>query len=365
MVQLYDVLLCSATMHILMTAVMALFARHKVEYLSLAWILGIFGFSIIFILPFANDIQITHLGIMHPMMLIPLLAIVFLQSIYPLSISMPGYLQWNRMWGYAVPVIVVIALYVIAMVLGMSPVILRTWSDFRAHLVSFDVVFRIVILLLSIYYVINIFRLPKELLRLPDIPNYIIGYTTALGLSSVLYIWVTVHFNIGLFELWIATFTLVNLYIGMRVLETIALNLPKPEIKNVESQPEEMDIQETELADFNEANRKRFERVEFWMQHNPQRWKDYTFGRDQLCAETSINRHLLLQSLRSQGYNNVHEYINTYRIYELVRLIDQGQLVSLRDCIDAGFGTIKTARTTYEKIIGGNLDEYLASRTRR
>ena len=68
MVQLYDVLLCSATMHILMTAVMALFARHKVEYLSLAWILGIFGFSIIFILPFANDIQITHLGIMHPMM---------------------------------------------------------------------------------------------------------------------------------------------------------------------------------------------------------------------------------------------------------------------------------------------------------
>ncbi len=344
-----------------MTAVIALFARHKVEYLSLAWVLGIFGFSIIFILPFANDIQVTQLGIMHPMMLIPLLAIVFLQSIYPLSISMPGYLQWNRTWGYALPVIIVIAFYLIAMALGLTPVILRTWADVRSNLLSLDLLFRIIILMLSIYYVINIFRLPKELLRLPDIPNYIIGYTTALGLSSVLYIWVTVHFNLGLFEIWLATFTLVNVYIGMRVLETIALSLPKPAMKNVESQPKEEEILETELADFNEANKKRFERVEFWMQHNTQKWKDYTFGRDQLCAETSINRHLLLQSLRSQGYNNVHEYINTYRIYELIRLIDEGTLTSLRDCVDAGFGTIKTARTTYEKIIGGSLDDYLSN----
>ena len=35
---------CCATAHLVITSVLALFARHRVEYLCLAWINGIFGF---------------------------------------------------------------------------------------------------------------------------------------------------------------------------------------------------------------------------------------------------------------------------------------------------------------------------------
>ena len=38
---LHNVLLCAAVAHIMMTAVMALFARHKVQYLSIAWFMGL------------------------------------------------------------------------------------------------------------------------------------------------------------------------------------------------------------------------------------------------------------------------------------------------------------------------------------
>ena len=168
-----------------------------------------------------------------------------------------------------------------------------------------------------------------------------------------------VQFSVPLFEVWLVFFTLINLYMCLRTLETIALSLPMPAIKRVEAEP----VVETEQVqdDFNEANRQRFERIEFWMQNNTAAWKDYTFGRDQLCEGVGINRHLVLQALRSQGYNDVHEYISTYRVEELQRLIVQGRIKMLRESVDAGFGTIKTARSSFERIKGVNLDEFLAS----
>ena len=145
-----------------------------------------------------------------------------------------------------------------------------------------------------------------------------------------------------------------------RTLETLALSLPKPEMKAVEEEPATIVAEEGREEDFNEANRLRFERIEFWMQHHHDEWKDYTFGRDQLCTAVGLNRHLLLQSVRSQGYNNIHEYINTYRIAELQRMIARGEVRTLGACQDAGFGTIKTARSSFEKVTGGSLDAFLA-----
>ena len=71
------------------------------------------------------------------------------------------------------------------------------------------------------------------------------------------------------------------------------------------------------LADFNEMNQKRYMRVQLWMQNNKEAWKSNRFTRDKLCEETGINRQLMLQCLRSQGHNNIHEYITAYRVEEL------------------------------------------------
>jgi AraC-like DNA-binding protein len=83
------------------------------------------------------------------------------------------------------------------------------------------------------------------------------------------------------------------------------------------------------------------------------------FNRDKLCDETGINRQLMLQCLRSQGHNNIHEYITTYRVEELMRLIRQGEVTSVSDCILVGFVTPKTARACFERIAGSNLDDFL------
>ena len=180
-----------------------------------------------------------------------------------------------------------------------------------------------------------------------------------MGLSSCLYFWTIVRFSVLAFEIWLILFSLANIYMCLRSLETIALSLPQPEIQVVEVEPSIVSDDE-EQEDFNEANLRRFERAEFWMQHNRDAWKDNTFGRDQLCEAIGINRHLLLQSVRSQGHNNIHDYINVYRVKELQRMIASGGTRTLTACLDAGFGTIKTARSCYEKVTGESLDDRLA-----
>ncbi len=337
---------------------MALFARHKVQYLAFAWVMGIFAAVSACVLPFADFIETVDPGILHPAMLFALTATAFLQSIYPLSIPMPGYLQWGRMWKYAAPIIFMSVLYVAVFALAGEPIHLNTWGEVADNFFSSDLIFRFALLGLSLFYVVNILLLPRLLLRIPDTPNYLVAYATALGLNACLYVWTAIRFSIFWFEIWVVIFTLLNLYMFFRVLENLALSLPQPAIKAVEDEPVDDD---EEQEDFNISNQHRFERVEFWMQHHSEMWKDNTFGRDQLCEATGINRHLLLQSVRSQGYNNIHEYINVYRINELKRMIARGEARTLTACLDAGFGTIKTARSCFEKVTGESLDECLAA----
>ena len=358
---LHNVLLCAAVAHIMMTAVMALFARHRVQYLSIAWFMGLYGVAIACVVPFSGIIATTVPAILHPGTLMGLMMVVFLQSIYPLGITMPGYLQWERMWSYAVPAIVLILVYGALTLLGMVSPNYYTWSELYGGLFTVDMLLRLAMLGVSVYYIINIFRLPHHLLRFPDVPYYLRWYATALGLSSCWYLWMVMAFKVVLFELWMLFFTLINLYMCFRTLETIALSLPHPAIKRVEKEPEPEAIERAQ-DDFNEANRQRFERIEFWMQNHVESWTDYTFGRDQLCDQVGLNRHLVLQALRSQGYNDVHEYLSIYRVEELQRLIVQGKIKALRECVDAGFGTIKTARSSFQRIKGTNLDDFLAQR---
>ena len=350
------VFLCCSVAHFVMTMVMALFARHQVKFLSIAWIMGIFATALLLIAPYPGVAQ-GQPGMLHPYMLMALLAISYLQSIFPLSIPMPGYLQWGRMWQYALPALLFIGFYGFAMLLGSRPVIIHDIGDLRAHLLSGDVLLRLAMLLTSFWYIVNIFRLPHRLTHV-EYPRYLVGYSTVLGLSVIFYVVIAIDYDSRLMMIYAVVFTTLNLYLNFRALETMARELPKPVIKEVEKAPTDAELKKAE-EDFNELNRQRFQRVEYWMQTNMGAWTDSTFNRDQLCRETGLNRHLVLECLRNQGYNNVHEYINSYRINELKRRIRRGMVNTFTECQDVGFGSVKTVRSVFLKSEGMTLDQYM------
>ena len=352
------ILACSATAHLVMSATMGLYARHKVQYLCLAWVNGIFGFILAAVSFISVQIAEGEPGIMHPAMILPLLCGVYLQSIFPLSIPMPGFLQAKRMIKYARPVLALIFVYTIARLMGSRIIIMHDFNEMLQNLLSSDVLLRILTVGTSIYYIINIFLIPRRMVHNPDIPSYLIGYCVSLGFSVVFFTIVSIIYNPTALMIYIIIFTLLNLYLAFRTLENMAIHLPQPAMIEVEEEPTEDIVERAAKEDFNEANLLRFKRIEFWMQNHREEWTDNTFGRDRLCEAVGYNRHLILQCVRSQDYNNVHDYINRYRIEELKRLITKGKISALGEVVDAGFGTIQTARSCFLKMEGITLDEY-------
>ena len=84
---------CCATAHFVGMFLTGILARHRVQYLSLAWILAIFFVVIAIVAMFGKSVADGRPGLLNPYMLLMLVVGSYLQSIYSLGLVMPGFLQ--------------------------------------------------------------------------------------------------------------------------------------------------------------------------------------------------------------------------------------------------------------------------------
>ncbi|MCF0195711.1 MAG: hypothetical protein HUK03_00420 [Bacteroidaceae bacterium] len=358
---------CSATAHLIIACVIGIYARYKARYLALMWTNAIFAFSLIFVAFYTEQIVQARPIFMHPLMLTTLSAITFLQSIYPLSVPMPGFLQWRRMLLYALPAfLLLVSNAILHFCFGPAKEV-HSFTQMLANFDTWGVLLRVAATVVSLYYIINIFRLPRVMARSSNVPNYLIGYCTSLGLVLIYYIFVSAFYSVLLVIIYLVLLTLLNVYLAFRTLEEMAIRLPMPAITYGDAaevgEANGKDVDTKEDDDFNEANLHRFQRIQHWMWGHKDVWTESTFGRDRLCSEVGYNRHLVLQSMRSQGFNNVHEYIVGYRVSELKRLIRAGEVTTPSEATVVGFGTIVTARSCFQKVEGISLDEFIRRHT--
>lgn len=345
--------------HLMMSLVMFYLARRSVQFLSQAWIMLLICLMYCGILFFvATNEVIPQLGILHPVLLIYLLACSYLLSIYPLGLCMPGYLQWGRMWGYAVPALVLIFIYGIGAAVGSNMANVYTLDDIIQFFLSGDVVLRIISLLLSGYYIVNIFRLPHRLVRSMQLPSDLIAYGAALGIVSLFFVVITIKFNLVLVCIYMFLFTLVNMFLFFRILRPTVSLITYPDFRQVEKPPTREEITQSEADDFNEANLHRFEVMEYIMQHD-RPYLDCGFNRERLCRLAGFNRHMVLQSLRSQGYNDIHEYIMRYRVADMKSRIERGEMTDLKQVAEVGFRSAKTAITCFERYEDADLQAFV------
>jgi len=346
-----------AAAHLMMSLVLFYFSRRNVQFLAQAWIMLLICAMYCGALFYVSTSEIPPLGMLHPVILVYLVACSYLQSIYPLGLCMPGYLQWGRMWEYATPALALIFLYLTGWGLGSDFAKVYELADLGENLLSGDVLLRIGALALSGYYIINIFRLPHRMVRNFQLPPDLITYGTALGIVSLFFVVLTVRFSLPALVGYMLLFTVVNLSFFFRILRPVLQSISYPDIKPVEQPPSAETMLKSELDDFNAANLHRFEAMEYLMQKEKP-YLDCLFNRDKLCRMTGFNRHLVLQSLRSQGYNDVHEYINRYRVAELKRLVATGEIKDLRQHEKVGFRALKTAAGNFERYEGRDLQTW-------
>lgn len=352
----------AATIHITLSSVMFLFSRRRINYLAHAWIMLII--SVVHYIGvgfFIGHSTLPDFGIMHPILIVYLLACSFLLSIVPLGLTMPGYLQLGRMCKYATPAVIIISIYIIGALFGSSTVKVYEAHDIAEYFFSGDVLLRFTALVLSSYYIVNQFRLPHSLVKNMELPNDLIAYGSLLGLSSVFLFVISVWFNYVLLVAYIILFTAINLFLTFHIMASVLSSIPSPAIKPVTELPTLEDITISEMQDFNAANQRRFEAIEYIMQHE-RPYVDSGFNRDRLCRLVGFNRHVALQALRSQGYNDIHEYIVRYRVEELKRIILEERDIDLRTACDrVGFRSLKTAIVSFERYEAKKLVDWHAN----
>lgn len=359
---------CCATAHFVGMCITGILARHRVQYLSLVAVLAIFFGVIAIVAFFGENVAYGRPGLLNPYMLLMLVVGSYLQSLYSLGIVMPGYLQWERMVKYASPIIILGIVYIISIYPFGQLTKVYSAGELFDNILSLDFILRVLALFLGVYYVLNIIILPHRLAFKTVFPVSLIAYLVVLLLSIILYLYTALNYHPLLLCAYMVLFTMVNFFWVCHSMETLIVRIPHPDISLdvdeqealVESVPEADAVDEQRQADFNETNLRRYRMVQIWMQRNRDKWMSNGFTRDRLCDETGINRQLMLQCLRSQGHNNVHEYITAYRVQELKRLISRGEVSSVADALVVGFGSIKTARMCFERIEGRGLDDFLA-----
>ena len=347
----------------MMSLVLFNFARRSVQYLSQAWIMLLICIMYCFALFFITTHScIPPLGMLHPVLLLYLVATAYLLSIYPLGLCMPGYLQWGRMLGYATPAFILIFIYLIGLMADSNMAHVYTADDIGHYFLSGDVLLRFAALSLSGYYIVNIFRLPHRLVRHMQLPSDLLAYGSALGMVSLLFVALTLEFNLIMASVYLLLQTVVNLFLFFRIMRPFLDGMRYPTFRKVDRPPTQEEITVSEVEDFNEANLHRFEMLEYIMQHDKP-YVDAAFNRERLCRLAGFNRHVVLQTLRSQGYNDIHEYISRYRVAELRRLIEAGEVNELKNTAMVGFKTPKTAILCFEKYEGKDLNALLRQHT--
>ena len=134
----------AAATHLMMSLVLFFFSRRSVQFLSQAWIMLLIcllycgGLSI-----FDSREKKHNLGILHPVMLIYLMICSFLLSVYTHKICIKRYLQWGRMWGYAIPALCVIFIYGMGAAVGSNLAGVYEFDDFIQYFLSGDILLRI------------------------------------------------------------------------------------------------------------------------------------------------------------------------------------------------------------------------------
>lgn len=353
-----------AVSHLMMAIVFFIYARRSVAYLAQAWIsmltFAIYGVALGSIAYHTTPVQ--PLGMLHPMLLIALLVLSFLLSINPLGMVMPGYLQAERMLRYASPAAALIIVYLLGVLVGGKVVMITDFSDLMTHILTGDVLLRICAVGLSLYYIINIIVLPHRMIRKAgySLPANVVSYATLLGIVQVGFVLATIWFSYTALIIYDVLFTAVSVMLGGCMIKAHLESLPYPQIHQVEEPPTQQEITVIETQDFNEANARRFESIEYAMQHE-RPFVAPDFNRDRLTRLSGFNRHILLQTLRSQGYNDVHDYITRYRVRELRRLIETGVVTDVRQHDMVGFRTLKTAQLAFERYEHEELAAFIAA----
>ncbi len=290
-----------------------------------------------------------------PMLLVALFMVIS-YIMYPIEVISPGYLNFRRIVKLYIPWLALVGVYGLSLLFGTTFPPYHTLLHMLPQLTEFNVWFRLLLSILVFVPVLFIFTTPYTRRYNNADKTWMLKYTLCFTINTIAYMIVLMVDSLIVKILYYYVSAGCSIYIAyMELFERL-----------IEKQPVKgMNIVSVGELDCEEiipqlSQNPLCERIILHMNRTCD-YRNPDISLNMLAGSLFTNRTALSNALRELGYSSFSTYINTLRIKEFIRLINNKESANYQDAFyDVGFRSRATALRNFKRHTGKIPSEYFS-----
>ena len=235
---------------------------------------------------------------------------------------------------------------------------LTSFRDFWLHIGEFNVILRLIILLLGILpFTVMLLYIPYNYTKSGAYHRWILSYSIKIQLIGALYIIFMltgssivsgIHVLVNIYLC--ASVTYYELFVRFNVSKEIRDQIKVETINNLPID-ESVPLDDTVNP---------FVKQIYKLMDEQQIWRNPDLNLIELASMLNTNRSYLSKAIQEAGYKNYSDMINRRRISEFVEMAKNGKIDNVQDAFfSVGFRSRETALRSFKKYIGVLPTDYL------
>ncbi len=294
-----------------------------------------------------------------PVLSVPRLSLglfmILAYTIYPIEVVSPGWVNFKRLLLLFSPVAVILLIFMISLMLGVTYPVYTDIKDMLPHYADFNVAFRLLLCLLLSLPVFLIFYIPYTRKYSNTDRTWIRVYVISGIIDVISYLLLlSVHTPIVSILYFHCTIAITALRLYMELIYRIV----DKKVPNEDILPSA--IEESAQGTGNSL----FTRLGQYMTEN-QTWRNPKLSESMLVEALGTNRTTLSKVVRENGAESVSAYINKYRIQDFISLRDSHSDMSIKEAFYlCGYRSRTTALRNFRAATDMTPSEYFGRRER-
>lgn len=291
--------------------------------------------------------------------------------IYPLELVYPGWITKKRLVKIYLPVALLILIYIATLLLGVEYTEYRTLTEMYKDIWTFQVIFRMVLVLLIFLPAVWIYYIPYTCQNNSFDRKWMRRYIMAITTNMVTYLVVNIYDTFFICSVYIAVSVSYSLYFTYQELFARIIRQPtrldqhsslENKITAIESTPTS---EPSSCVNYKKKSKETelFSRLEQYM-NSKRAWEDPDLSAEKVILELYTNRTSLLKAIHQNGYSGYPAYVNSKRVEEFIKIINNQKTFNYQQTFfDVGFRSKTTALRNFRDITGMIPSEYFQKQT--
>ncbi|WP_353334197.1 AraC family transcriptional regulator [Bacteroides sedimenti] len=291
-----------------------------------------------------------------PMLLLAIFMVIS-YIMYPIEVISPGYLNWRRIFKLYSPCLILAGIYGLSIKFGATFPPYHSLQDMLPQFTEFHAWFRLLLAMLIFAPVLFIFTIPYTRRYNNTDRSWIMRYTICLTINTIAYMIVLMSDLLIIKTLYYYVSAGCSIYVAyLELFERLIGQHPVPVDETVTVPADECNNVEISVANQNPL----CERILLHMNRTCD-YRNPDLSLNMLAGLLYTNRTTLSNALHELGYSSFNNYINTLRIEEFIRHIENNKTFNYQDVFyDVGFRSRATALRNFKQYTGKTPSEYFS-----